>query len=70
VRTASCHARHFEDTVLIRIGFDGRIMMQYEVRGFARHTIELIRAMKEIAEKKASRINFRREQLLTNFPGS
>jgi len=34
---------------LIRIGLDGRILMQYEMRGFARYTVELFRAMKEIA---------------------
>ncbi len=32
----------------IRIGLDGRILMQYEMRGFARYTVELFRAMKEI----------------------
>jgi glycosyltransferase involved in cell wall biosynthesis len=34
---------------LIRIGVDGRILMHYEMRGFARYTVELFRAMKEIA---------------------
>ncbi len=34
---------------MIRIGFDGRILMHYEMRGFARHTVELFRAMREIA---------------------
>jgi glycosyltransferase involved in cell wall biosynthesis len=34
---------------LIRIGLDGRILMHYEMRGFARYTVELFRAMKEIA---------------------
>jgi len=34
---------------LIRIGLDGRILMHYEMRGFARYTVELLRAMKEIA---------------------
>ncbi len=33
----------------IRIGLDGRILMHYEMRGFARYTLELFRAMKEIA---------------------
>ena len=33
----------------IRIGLDGRILMHYEMRGFARYTVELFRAMKEIA---------------------
>src|SRR6516162_5378527 len=30
----------------LRIGIDGRLLMHYEMRGFARHTIELFRAMK------------------------
>ena len=34
---------------MIRIGVDGRILMHYEMRGFARYTVELFRAMKEIA---------------------
>jgi len=34
---------------LIRIGLDGRVLMHYEMRGFARYTVELFRAMKEIA---------------------
>ena len=33
----------------IRVGIDGRILMHYEMRGFARHTLELFHAMKEIA---------------------
>lgn len=33
----------------IRIGLDGRILMHYEMRGFARYTVELFRAMREIA---------------------
>jgi glycosyltransferase involved in cell wall biosynthesis len=33
----------------IRIGLDGRILLHYEMRGFARYTVELFRAMKEIA---------------------
>ena len=35
--------------VPLRIGIDGRILMHYEMRGFARYTVELFRAMKEIA---------------------
>lgn len=34
---------------MIRIGLDGRILMHYEMRGFARYTVELFRAMREIA---------------------
>jgi glycosyltransferase involved in cell wall biosynthesis len=33
----------------IRIGIDGRILSHYEMRGFARYTVELFRAMKEVA---------------------
>ena len=33
----------------IRIGLDGRPLMHYEMRGFTRYTLELFRAMKEIA---------------------
>jgi glycosyltransferase involved in cell wall biosynthesis len=33
----------------IRVGIDGRILMQYEMRGFARYTVEVFRALKEIA---------------------
>lgn len=33
----------------IRIGIDGRVLMDYEMRGFSRYTVELFRAMKEIA---------------------
>ena len=32
----------------IRIGLDGRPWMHYEMRGFARYTVEWFRAMKEI----------------------
>ena len=34
---------------MIRIGLDGRILMHYEMRGFARYTEELFRAMREVA---------------------
>lgn len=34
---------------MIRIGLDGRILMHYEMRGFARYTVELFRAIREIA---------------------
>jgi glycosyltransferase involved in cell wall biosynthesis len=33
---------------VIHIGLDGRILMHYEMRGFARYTVELFRAMREI----------------------
>ena len=28
----------------IRVGLDGRVLMQYEMRGFARYAVELVRA--------------------------
>ncbi len=34
---------------MLRIGLDGRILMHYEMRGFARYTVELFRALQEIA---------------------
>ena len=34
---------------MIRIGLDGRILMHYEMWGFARYTVEPFRAMKKIA---------------------
>jgi hypothetical protein len=46
---------NFTDTLMttggkpLRIGLDGRVLMQYAMRGFARYTVELFRAMKEIA---------------------
>src|SRR5664280_1393704 len=33
----------------LRIGFDGRILTHYAMRGLARYTVELFRAMKELA---------------------
>src|SRR5271167_1834491 len=42
----------------IRIGIDGRVLMHYEMRGFARHTVELFRAMKEIAGDTIELISF------------
>ena len=38
----------------IRIGIDGRILMHYEMRGFARYTVELFRAMKSLSQYKMS----------------
>jgi glycosyltransferase involved in cell wall biosynthesis len=43
---------------LIRIGLDGRVLMHYEMRGFARYTVELFRAMKEIAGGKIEIYSF------------
>jgi len=45
-------------TTPLRIGIDGRILMHYEMRGFARHTVELFRAMKEIASDQVELISF------------
>ena len=36
----------------------GRILMHYEMRGFARYTVELFRAMKEIAGGNVDRYSF------------
>jgi glycosyltransferase involved in cell wall biosynthesis len=38
-----------ETKVPLRIGIDARVLMHYEIRGFTRYTLELFRAMKEIA---------------------
>ena len=42
----------------IRVGIDGRVLMHYEMRGFARHTVELFRAMKHIAGEKIELTSF------------
>jgi glycosyltransferase involved in cell wall biosynthesis len=42
----------------IRIGIDGRILMHYEMRGFARYTVELFRAMKEMAGDNIELLSF------------
>jgi len=42
----------------LRIGIDGRILMHYEMRGFARYTVELFRAMKEIAGEELELLTF------------
>ena len=42
----------------IRVGIDGRILMHYEMRGFARYTVELFRAMKELAGDNVELISF------------
>ncbi len=43
---------------MIRIGLDGRILMHYEMRGFARYTVELSRAMTEIAGENLELYSF------------
>jgi len=42
----------------LRIGIDGRILMRYEMRGFARYTVELFRAMKEIGGRDIELLSF------------
>jgi glycosyltransferase involved in cell wall biosynthesis len=42
----------------LRIGIDGRVLMHYEMRGFARYTLELFRAMKEIADRGVELYSF------------
>jgi len=42
----------------IRIAFDGRVLMHYEMRGFARYTVELFRAMKELADENIELYSF------------
>jgi glycosyltransferase involved in cell wall biosynthesis len=42
----------------LRIGIDGRLLMHYEMRGFARHTVELFRAMKEAVGDDIDLISF------------
>src|ERR1035438_7791488 len=42
----------------IRIGIDGRVLMHYEMRGFARYTVEVLRGLKEIAGDRISLYSF------------
>jgi glycosyltransferase involved in cell wall biosynthesis len=42
----------------IRIGIDGRVLMHYEMRGFARYTLELFRALKEVAGDSVALYSF------------
>ena len=51
----------------IRIGLDGRILMHYEMRGFARYTVELFRAMKEIAGNNVELISFSPGPIASEF---
>jgi glycosyltransferase involved in cell wall biosynthesis len=51
----------------IRIGFDGRILMHYELRGFARYTVELFQAMKELAGDAVELISFSPGPLAPEF---
>jgi glycosyltransferase involved in cell wall biosynthesis len=51
----------------IRIGIDGRLLMHYEMRGFARHTVELFRAMKEVAGKNVELVSFSPGPIASEF---
>jgi glycosyltransferase involved in cell wall biosynthesis len=51
----------------IRIGIDGRILMHYEMRGFARYTVELFRAMKEIAGDRVRLFSLSPQPIATQF---
>ena len=51
----------------IRIGIDGRILMHYEMRGFARYTVEIFRAMKEIAGDRIALYSFSPGPLAAEF---
>lgn len=51
----------------LRIGIDGRVLMHYEMRGFARYTIELFRAMKEIAGREIELVTFSPEPVAREF---
>ncbi len=51
----------------LRVGIDGRVLMHYEMRGFARYTVELCRAMKEIAGRDVELISFSPEPVAREF---
>lgn len=51
----------------IRVGIDGRVLMHYEMRGFARYTVELFRAMKQIAGSKVELISFSPDPIASEF---
>ncbi len=53
----------------LRIGFDGRILTHYEMRGFARYTVELFRAMKEIAGDNIDLYSFAPGPIAPDFLG-
>jgi glycosyltransferase involved in cell wall biosynthesis len=54
----------------IRVGIDGRVLMHYEMRGFARYTVELFRAMKEIAGSNVQLISFSPGPIAPEFLGA
>ncbi len=51
----------------LRVGIDGRILMHYEMRGFARYTVELFRAMKKLAGDTVDLISFSPGPLASEF---
>ena len=51
----------------IRVGIDGRVLMHYEMRGFARYTVELFRAMKQIAGSKVELLSFSEAPIAPQF---
>ncbi|MFZ0314377.1 MAG: glycosyltransferase family 1 protein [Candidatus Korobacteraceae bacterium] len=51
----------------IRVGIDGRPLMYYEMRGFARYTVELFRAMKEIAGNNVELVSFSPGPIASEF---
>jgi glycosyltransferase involved in cell wall biosynthesis len=53
----------------IRVGIDGRVLMHYEMRGFARYTVELFRAMKEVAGDSVDLYSFSSGPIAPEFIG-
>ena len=51
----------------LRIGIDGRVLMHYEMRGFARHTVELFRALKKLAGDAVSLTSFSPGSIAAEF---
>lgn len=51
----------------IRVGIDGRPLMHYEMRGFPRYTVELFRAMKQIAPRAIELYSFSPEPIAREF---
>lgn len=54
----------------IRIGIDGRVLMHYEMRGFARYTVEVLRALKEIAGDRIAFYSFSTGPIAPEFAAS
>ena len=51
----------------IRIGIDGRVLMHYEMRGFARYTVEVLRGLKEIAGNRIALYSFSPGPIASEF---